>query len=462
MIFSFDTAIIIFYFIALLFIGIINNSSKFSFKYTTKNITKYTSLILIGTIFTSSVGGGTTIGLMQNIFLYDMSYVYGILLAVPFDIVLGIILLPKITQHFGKISTGDILASHYGKYGSIISGICATVISVGYIAAQVSVSSYIFEFLLGINKFYGIILSYSIVIIYTSIGGLKSVLYTNLVQFFGIILGIPLILAILLKGIDFDLMQYSYKYSFTRNENLLSSSIYIAINFSLALLTPNFIQRGLLTSDHKILQKALIIKSIIYMIFILIIGVNGFLVYAQYNHLNLSSDSLNSLNQLLENLFTGAKGLIAIGLLSSATSTADSDLNIISISLYNDIYKKIFDKRREYEQVFFKVLTAIIGFFSIIIALRYQNIIEIIMFSASFWAPIIFVPLIGVFYNIFITKKQFIILSGLSLIFCILWDLYYANNFKAMFAGVIFNFIVFSLFFLFNFIKLRQINKTKT
>ncbi|MFO1129903.1 MAG: sodium:solute symporter family protein [Rickettsiales bacterium] len=451
--FSIDIFIVIAYFFLLFIVGILNNSDRFSFKYTKKNITEYTGIILIGTIFTSSVGGGTTIGLMQNIFNYDLSYVYGILFAVPFDIIIGLILLPKITQYFGKISVGDILYAHYGKYGSIVSGFCAIIISVGYIAAQISVSSYIFEYLLGINKFYGIILSYTIIITYASFGGLKAILYTNLMQFFGIIIGVPLIGIILFKTNDLNIIQYNEKYNIIEHSNLFWGSIYIMINFSFALLTPNFIQRGLLMESPKLLQKALITKSIIYAIFIIIIAFNGLLLYAKYHSLNLTGYSIEEFNLLFENFFIGAKGIIAVGLLASATSTADSDLNIISISLYNDIYKKLTDAKHEYERILFKIITALIGFCSILIALAYKNIIEIIMFGASFWGPIIFVPLCGVFYNIKINKKQFLFLSCITLIFCILWDIFSKSQIKAMFIGILFNFIIFNIFLWINKIK---------
>lgn len=434
-----DNLIVIIYFVFLFYIGLRYYSSELSFKYTENNTGKYKQLIIIATIFISSVGSGTTIGLMQKVFYQDMSYVYGILLAIIFDVYIGLKLIPKLVKHYGSLSAGDILGKHYGSFGQKISGFTSIIISIGYIAVQISVSGYIFEYILKINQLYGIILSYGIITTYASLGGFKAILYTNFVQFFGIILGIPLITYLLANNHQSNIDIYSYKY--LPSAKILFSTIAVALNFSVSMLTPNFIQRTVISKDASILKKALMKKSLIYGLYVILIGINGLLFFAQYYDLNFENLPIDQISDQFKNIIPGVKGLIAVGLLAAATSTADSDLNIIAISLYHDLslQKKISLRG-------IKFFTTILGTLSIVIALNFDNIIDIIMFSASFWAPLTFIPLVMTLHDQAISIKSFKINTILTILFCLTWQYFLPDNsIKPMFSGVVFNYILFAI-----------------
>lgn len=446
-----DLILVLLYFLILLYIGIKNRSNSLSFKYI--NLTKYTTLILTATIFTSSIGGGSIVGLMQKVFNEDMSYIYGILMTIPIDLILGFVILKKLSFYHDAHGLGDILYKDYGDLGRLLAATATILISLGYIAAQILVSANVFKYLLNINIYYGIIISYSIIIIYTSIGGLKSVLYTNAFQFFGIILGIPIFSFILIKNTNLthaDFTNHNLKYSIFLNPVLFYKSILVMINFSVSLITPSFIQRGLLVRDFSLSKKALSYKSAIYMFFISIIGISSLFVFTQY--FNMSSQGLSDaeiIDLIFKNFPQGTKALIAIGILAAATSTTDSDLNLISISLYDDIYKTINKKDIKDRTNIFKFITMIIGIASIVLAFKLKTIIDIIMFASNFWSPLIFVPFLFSLYNIHIKKFQLGLLSIITIMFCMFWDY---NDFmiRAMFSGCVFNLIGFLMCYAYN------------
>src|SRR5690606_29335979 len=116
-----------------------------------------------------------------------------LLITLPLDILIAIYVVPKIAKHYGAESVGDIMEKYYGLAGRLISGASVIIFSVGLLAAQISVSARIFEYILQFNYVHGVILSYAIVIIYTSIGGLRSIVLTNIVQFLAMIIAIPTI-----------------------------------------------------------------------------------------------------------------------------------------------------------------------------------------------------------------------------------------------------------------------------
>lgn len=142
-----DIVIVVFYLAALLIIGIIKRSKASNFhsfsRVSSQNVDK-NKLILVATIFASSIGGGTTFGIAEKTFVDNASYSYGLILAIPADLAIAYFIIPRIVKHYGAETVGDIMASYYGSIGRYITGFASILVSIGLIAAQISVSGRIF------------------------------------------------------------------------------------------------------------------------------------------------------------------------------------------------------------------------------------------------------------------------------------------------------------------------------
>ena len=149
-----DLLIVAFYLISLLLIGIYTRSRKSGFKSFTlvkgKDYT-HSKLILVATIFASTIGGGTTFGISEKAFSSNIAHSYGLMLAIPIDILIARYIIPKLIKHYGTETVGDIMFVYYGKIGRVIGGFAAIVVSIGLVAAQISVSARIFEFIFGFS-----------------------------------------------------------------------------------------------------------------------------------------------------------------------------------------------------------------------------------------------------------------------------------------------------------------------
>ena len=145
-----DLLIVAFYLISLLLIGIYTRSRKSGFKgfaSVKDKDYKHGKLILVATIFASSIGGGTTFGISEKAFATNIAHSYGLLLAIQIDILIAIYIIQKLRKHYGTQTIGDIMFSYYGKVGRTIGGLAAILISIGLVAAQISVSARIFEYI---------------------------------------------------------------------------------------------------------------------------------------------------------------------------------------------------------------------------------------------------------------------------------------------------------------------------
>lgn len=442
-----DSIIIISYLILVLTVGIYYRSKAKSFRGYSEVKGQASIFLLVATVFATSVGGGTTFGIAEKSFSHDLSFTYALWFTIPIDIIVAFYVVPKLIEHYGAISVGDIIAKYYGPIGRIISGISSFFVSIGYIAAQINVSGRIFEHTLGFDHNDGVVFSYIIVIIFTAIGGLRSVISTNILQFIAMISAIPVITIVGLYkvGIDHLTSVIEPKYYILDNWELWINVICTTLSFSVMGFYPAFIQQALINKTDSKIKLAIVIKSIVYALFILCITINGLLAFA----LDPIQSSAFAIPNMIDVIIpTGLKGLVMVGLLASVTSTASADLNVASISIINDIFSPILhSKNQRLLLLAARILTVVIGSMAIVLALNFDHVVDLIVFSGGFWAPIIFVPLIAALLNIKVSLKAFVV-SGIIgfLTFCTWEYTQILPPLKGVFVGTIANLASFSLF----------------
>lgn len=442
-----DILIVATYLISMLVIGVYYRSKSQSlsgYGAFTANSNKF---ILVATVFATAVGGGTTFGLAEKAFTHNLSYSYGLLLTIPIDILIAFILVPRLTNHYGSISVGDIIAKDYGNIGRVITGMAALFVSIGYLAAQINVSGRIFQYILDIEKNEGVILSYIMVIIYTTIGGLRSVIFTNVLQFLAMLLAIPIItfVGIGTTGLEPISLSIEPKQYLLNNRELITATIYAALSFSVMGLYPSFIQRTTMNKKPHNIKTAIVIKSVIYAFFILCITMNGLLAFV----IDPNQDPSLAVPNMIDIIIPiGIKGLVISGLLASVTSTASSDLNIASISLVNDIFRPISHIYNQRTLLYLaQIMTVILGSSAIIIALSFNHVVDLIIFSAGFWSPMILIPLIGTLLRITISTRAFIVCTIVGIISFLTWEYFaFIPKLKGVFIGTMANLICFTLF----------------
>jgi SSS family solute:Na+ symporter len=447
-----DLSIVAFYLISLLLIGIYTRSRKSGFKsFASVKGKDYThsKLILVATIFASTIGGGTTFGISEKAFATNIAHSYGLVLAIPIDIIIAIYIIPRLIKHYGTETIGDIMFSYYGKVGRAIGGFSAILVSIGLVAAQISVSARIFEYILQIDYIKGVIISYGIIIIYTTVGGFRSVLFTNQIQFFAMLIAIPIISIFGLYQIgisEFIQKIPPEKFIILGNDDLIKSTISAFLGFAVMNMFPTFIQRALIDKDSSQTTKAIYLKSVLYAIFLIFITINGLIAFILYPEIKPSL----ALPYLIDHIIpVGVQGVVIAGLLAAVMSTADSDLNITSITLVKDFFKPIFNLSNQGKMLIIaRITNIIIGSLAIFIALRFNSVVDLVIFIAGFWGPIILVPLIFGLYDITIPKFALIFTCFSGGTSFLLWEYFMAatNNLKSVFVGTLMSFIVFMIF----------------
>lgn len=444
-----DKFLVILFLILILIIGIYNRSKSSTFKGFSKVSNYFSSnkLYLTATIFASSVGGGTIFGISEKVIHEHIGILYGLLLSLIIDILSAIYIIPRLVKFHNVNSIGEIFGYYYGKNSRVIIGIAAFMISLGYLSVQISVSGMIFSYIFEVNYEIAIILSYTIAVIYTSIGGLNSVIANNIIQFFLVIIAIPIITIFSLKDIGLsNFYQMTDFQSFIpHSENyILSDAIFSFLSFSVMGFHPSFLQRILISKNINTTRNSLIFKTIILFVFLIFISINAILSKFFICDDIAQNCVLNMISQIFP---VGIKGLIIIGFLSAVLSTADSDLNIATISLTNDVTRILFKINDEQFLLFTaKIFGLLIGVFSILLALNFHNLVDLIIFSAGFWSPIVLIPLIFIAFDIKFHRKFFYLSSFMGIFSFILWFTYTPyTSLSPVFIGTLASFIIYIL-----------------
>jgi len=218
------------------------------------------------------------------------------------------------------------------------------------------------------------------------------------------------------------------------------------LGFYVMNLYPTFIQRALINNNPNKTRNAIFMKSAIYMVFLILITINGLIAFNLY-----PAESSNlALPYLIDQIIpTGLQGIVIIGLLASVMSTADSDLNITSISIVKDLLNPILKVESQRQLLLIARITNIfIGCFAIFVALAFSNVIDLVIFITGFWGPIILVPLVFAFFNITIDQKMMVLCGLAGAISFLSWEYYSLGSYfrlKGVFIGTVVSFAVFCL-----------------
>ncbi len=451
-----DIIIVVSYLFLLLSVGIYNRAKKGNFKnfatISDKGVTN-NKLLLVGTIFVSSIGGGAAFGISEKTFSGSIAYTYALFMVIPIDLFIAKYIIPRLVKkHYGTQTIGDIMFYYYGAAGRTLGGFASLVVCIGLVAAQISVSGRIFQYILQLDYIEGVMISYGVVIIYTTIGGLRSVLFTNQIQFLTILITIPIISVVGIYQIGFEIFTSNIPSEgviLVENPKLIQSTLMAFLGFSVMNLFPTFIQRALINQDTEKTKKAIYIKSVIYAIFLIFITINGLLAYMLYPDVS----ACLALPYLIDHIIpVGLQGLVVSGFLASVMSTADSDLNVTSITIVKDFLKPIFKLSNEHNMLIFaRFANIIIGSLSIFMALCFNNIVDLVIFISGFWGPIILIPLVFGLYDITISKIGMILSSFLGMISFIAWECFTVDsstNLKGVFVGTMVNLSIFMIFWL--------------
>lgn len=367
---------------------------------------------------------GTSTFLIDNSRIYTDGLYYllpSIFGSVVSWLLISYLLAPRFENFLGAISAAEIIGEAYGNKVRILAFGISILMSIGRIAIQFRVASLILQLFFNISNFYVDLFLATVIISYSAFGGVKSVTFTEAVQFFTYSAVIPVIGIIVWNvfsdpqitidsNVQARLTDLNRLFDYTGSKFWISLNIFIY--FAIPSLGPSIFQRILMAKNTEQVSRTFFISAIIcFCLSILFIWI-AILLLSQ----NPNVDT-NQLFLRIIKSYTGFKGLIVGVIIAMIISSTNSYINVAAVTFTNDLLKKT-SLRYNYVSAF---AIGIIGF---TISLYTENLINIFLLLTSLYLPLITLPLILLIYGFKSTAKTFFVGALAAISTIILWQLF--------------------------------------
>ncbi len=419
-----DHIIVLVYLLGILGIGLYTSRDIKDFQQYAVADRNYPAWIIVATLSASFIGGGFTMGNAEKVFLLGIVNIVALWGFSFKEILVARYIAPKMDRFRNAISVGDIMEQSYGKIPKILAGIFAVMVCMGITGAQVGAMGYVFEIFLGMPRMIGIFLGCGIVIVYTTLGGMKAVVATDVIQFLILIVGLPL-------ALFFGVQQVGgwsvIAASVPENHLTLLGEMPIAAFISLFLvfvlgetLVPPYLQRLLIGKDTKAVVQGTFWSGLLSFPIFFVSGAIGLVALTMAPDLNPNL----AIPYVVQNaLPIGVSGLVVAAMICIVMSSADSFLNSAAVTFSNDIVKPL--KRTplstKQELLMAKIVTFVVGMLAIAFALLIPSVMDILIYAWHFWAPTILIPLIAAIFGYKAPWQHIVIAAGCSIIVMFIW-----------------------------------------
>lgn len=403
-----DLLIFVFYLLAMLGVG---------FYFLRRNKTtddyfvggrKMGSLHIGLSVVATDVGGGFSIGLGGLGFLMGLSGSWLLFTGLIGAWLSGIFLIPRVyrlASRKGFLSFPQFLSSVFNPQVALIAGIISAISYLGFTSSQIlagaKLAASTFD---SLTMEAALVIMGVIAIVYTALGGLKAVIYTDTIQWIVLLTGLVFIaLPFAVSSVGgLSAIRETLGPEFFRLDNLSWQQV---VNWSFTIIPIWFIgmtlyQRIYAAKDRRTAQRGWFMAGLFEYPVMAFTGVILGLIsrVAVLNgvipgHTIGSIDAEMGLPLLLKTILpVGFMGIILSVYFSAIMSTADSCLMASSGNVLTDVLRR---HRSRNGLRYSQVLTLVIGILALLLALTMQNVLELMLLSYAFMVSGLIVPVLA-------------------------------------------------------------------
>ena len=391
-------------------------------------------MVLMATVCATIIGGS---GLMGRAGVAYSSGFKAILTAIPY--LLGMFIFSGISGKISDIgfrynisSIPELFERRFGKTAKIILGLMIAFTMMGTVASQVTATATIINMLggqIGLSYELGAAIACVVFIVYTATSGLFGVVYTDVLQFYMLLLFVYILIPIAsLKTVGgFSAFRANLDPALFKpyiNGDIVGDIVtYLVFTMAGAEMW----QRAFAAKDRKSAKKGMFLGTAVYGVTILLVYFMGVVahqiigddVLAQFGSTDAVVPAL-----AVKVLPAGLTGLALAGILSLIMSTADSYLLVSVQTCVHDIGKTIQpDMPEKKEMLLSRIFSVILPVGALIIALYIKNAYSILMFAWSFYAAAAGIPAFAALFWKKATKQGIIAAMIAGFVVCVGWKL---------------------------------------
>jgi solute:Na+ symporter, SSS family len=370
-------------------------------------------------VVATDVGGGFSIGLGGLGFIMGIAGSWMLFTGLIGAWLSAVILIPKVFKLSARhqfLTFPQIFRHFYGKEVALLAGVISAIGYMGFTSSQILAGAKLASAsFVNLDMQTALIVMGVITIVYTVLGGLKAVIYTDTIQWILLIsglifIGIPISYFALGGG---EVILAALTPEFFSLGNVTWQTL---VNWAVTIIPIWFVgmtlyQRIYASRSEQQARKAWFIAGIFEWPMMAFMGVilglfsrvaiqQGMFEYLGYFAVG-DIDPEMGLPLLLRTVLpVGLMGLMMSAYFSAIMSTADSCLMAASGNVLTDIIGRMVKLPAGNKMLrLSQALTLIIGILALFLATVMQNVLELMLFSYAFMVSGLFVPVIAAFYS---------------------------------------------------------------
>lgn len=426
-----DIVIILLYILAILGIGLrfvkrVRNREDY---YTADH--SLGSKVMLATVCATIIGGSSMMGRA------GLGYTSGIeclMTALPYMI--GMFLFSAYAGRIydvgvkhGITSIPGLFEFRFGKQAKIVIAILIVLAMMGTVSSQITATATIIKLLgsrIGISYELGALIATVVFVIYTAASGLFGVVYTDVIQFFMLVLFVYIMVPVssisTLGGLRSYLSGIDTSYLVPHVDGYLLGDIvsYLVITMAGAEMW----QRAFAAKDRRSAKRGMFWGTAVYavcvcMILVMALAAQRLLpdVAGQYGSTDAVIPAL-----AVTTLPAGLTGLALAGIVSVMMSTADSYLLVSMQTAVDDIGKTIRPQMSEKRELLLsRILCVVLAFGALVIALYIKSAYTILTMIYNFYAAAAGIPALAALYWKKATAQGMIAAVSGGFVTCAVW-----------------------------------------
>lgn len=443
----FDIAIVILYLVLLVGIGLRGGRDVKSVSDFTASDKQYGTFVIFATLSASFIGGGYSSGNAAAAFEHGIGTALALFGFGIGMILIGKFLVPGVRQFPNAKTVGGVIGEVYGETARKFTGVFSFFCCAGVVGAQMESIGLVFHSLLGVSPTVGTLMGCFVVLIYTTFGGLGSVIFADMLQFILLAVGMPLLLVLsICKGGGIDPLIHQLPAELLSPLNDLPLLAFVSLFFSMMCgeaLAPPYMQRLLIGKSPRSTARGTILSGLFSLPFFLVTAGVGLAARA----LHITDNAASAMPDLiLAILPVGLRGILMAAMVSIILSAADGFLNGATISLVCDTilpYRPRLSNRAGLRLL--RSVNLVTGIAAVTVSFCVPDVFSILLLAYAFWSPVILVPLAAALLGIRSNSRVFLRSAVAGFVTCFIWNLFLSKPFgiDGSIVGTLANLVTF-------------------
>ncbi|CAH2050163.1 unnamed protein product, partial [Iphiclides podalirius] len=328
------------------------------------------------------ISGISLLGTPTELYIYGTSYIFSFSGAVMMSIVISYTFIP-VLHELQLTSAYEYLELRYDKRTRFFGSVLFSIYLLAWLPIVIYVPALAFNQVTGVNIHIVTPIVCSVCIFYTCLGGLRAVVWTDVIQTVVMIGAMILVIIkgtvivggfeqVLIKNWNSNRIEFPpLSWDLTERHSFLAVSIGSTFYWiGLIAVNQSMLQRFLSLRDLKTSKRAVwgFLFGVLFVV--LVCGYSGLLAFARYHDCDpVDSKLIPAKDQLLPLLvmdvlgdWNGLPGLFVAGVFSAALSSLSTGLNSMAAVVLEDFWKPFFKPLTDKDtQILVRMVVVILG-----------------------------------------------------------------------------------------------------